>query len=340
MFSPNAPDRSNPSAHGENIMRQTKISICLPTCNRPELLMESLASCLAQTHTNIEILIGDDSSDTRTRNLIDTTYLHETRISYVKNEPPLGQADNVASLFKRATGDKILLIHDDDALKTDCIERLLSAWNLHPDLDIAFGDQYQMDNAGRVDIEGSRKLNSAYYRTEAAAGLQPNPGRTGLIQMMPNNGWLANADLVKKIGYKKQYGIGCDFVFGAQICLAARKVYYLKEYVSFCRKTDVSITLTSARSTTAAAVLAYDFLKSLKLDSSLESARELALKRIVPIVVSVYARNHQPMQGLGIALAHLYAYKYGLSKRLYYHLMLILKGFAGRGSYKSSTQNS
>ncbi len=74
--------------------------------------------------------------------------------------------------------------------------------------------------------------------------------------------------------------------------------------------------------------------------AALEPARELALKRIVPIVVSVYARNHQPMQGLGIALAHLYAYNYGLSKRLYYHLMLILKGFAGRGSYKSSTQNS
>jgi glycosyltransferase involved in cell wall biosynthesis len=300
-------------------MRQTKISICLPTCNRPELLMESLTSCLAQTHANIEIVIGDDSSDIRTRNLMDTTYLHETRISYVKNEPPLGQADNIASLFERATGDKILLIHDDDALKPDCIERLLSVWNLHP--------------------EASQQLNTDYHRTEAVVGLQDTPGRTGLIQMMPNNGWLANADLVKKISYRKQYGIGCEFVFGAQICIAARKVYYLKEYVSFYRKTDVSMSKTTARSTTAAAVLAYDFLKALKLDKSLEPARELALKRIVPIVVSVYARNHQPMQGLSIALAHLYAYNYGLSKRLYFHLMLILKGFASSGSYKSSTQN-
>ncbi|CAN7579965.1 glycosyltransferase family 2 protein [Caballeronia sp. LjRoot31] len=320
-------------------MRQTKISICLPTCNRPELLMESLTSCLAQTHASIEIVIGDDSSDNRTRNLIDTTYLHETRISYVKNEPSLGQADNIASLFERATGDKILLIHDDDALAPDCIERLLSLWNLYPDLEIAFGDQYQMDDNGHVDLEASRKLNTDYHRTEAVVGLQANPGRTGLIQMMPNNGWLANADLVKKISYRKQYGIGCEFVFGAQICIAARKVYYLKEYVSFYRKTDVSMSKTTARSTTAAAVLAYDFLKSLKLDSSLEPARELALKRIVPIVVSVYARNHQPMQALSIALAHLYAYNHGLSKRLYFHLMLILKGFASTGSYKSSTQN-
>jgi glycosyltransferase involved in cell wall biosynthesis len=321
-------------------MRQTKISICLPTCNRPELLMEALTSCLAQTHANIEIVIGDDSNNARTLNLIDTTYSNEPRISYFKNEPPLGQADNIASLFERATGDKILLIHDDDALKPDCIERLLSAWKLHPDLEIAFGDQYQMDDTGRVDMEASSKLNVDYHRTEAVAGLQADPGRTGLIQMMPNNGWLANADLVRKISYRKQYGIGCEFVFGAQICIAARKVYYLKEYVSYYRKTDVSMSKTTARSTTAAAVLAYNFLKSLKLDSKLEPARELALKRIVPIVVSVYARNHQPMQGLSIALGHLYAYNYGLSKRLYFHLLLIVKGFISTGSYESTTQNS
>ena len=56
-------------------------------------------------------------------------------------------------------------------------------------------------------------------------------------------------------------------------------------------------------------------------------------------MVSVYARNHQPVQALSIALGHLYAYNYGLSKRLYFHLMLILKGFASAQSYKSSTQN-
>ena len=113
-------------------------------------------------------------------------------------------------------------------------------------------------------------------------------------------------------------------------------MFYLKEYVSYYRKTDVSMSKTTARSTTAAAVLAYDFLKSLKLDKKLEPARELALKRIVPIVVSVYARNHQPALALGIALSHLYAYDYGLNKRLYFHLMLVLKGLTATGTLKSS----
>ncbi|MFP3607209.1 glycosyltransferase family 2 protein, partial [Paraburkholderia sp. SIMBA_053] len=64
-----------------------KVSICVPTCNRPELIVECLDSCLAQTHTNIEILIGDDSSDNRTQALIKARYAHDTRIRYVRNEP-------------------------------------------------------------------------------------------------------------------------------------------------------------------------------------------------------------------------------------------------------------
>jgi glycosyltransferase involved in cell wall biosynthesis len=306
-------------------MRPTKISICLPTFNRPELLAECIDSCIAQTHSNLEILIGDDSSDDRTRALISSRYRDEPRIVYAKNEPALGQAENVASLFARASGDKILLIHDDDALTADCLERLLSPWNLHPDLDIVFGDQYEMDHTGKIDLDASANLNLAYHRAPDAVGRQAMPGRTGLVQMMPNNGWLANAELVKKISYKKQYGMSCDFVFGTEMCLAARGVYYLKEYVSFVRRTDVSITKTTARSTNASAVTAFHFVEALKLDRKLEPSRKLALKRLVPIVVSIYARNRAPFQALGIAFKHLYAYDNGLSKRLYFHLMLIAK---------------
>ncbi len=87
---------------------QTKVSICLPTCNRPDLIVECIESCLAQTHTNIEILIGDDSKDDRTQRMIATRYQHEPRIRYVRNTPSLGQARNVSSLFNRASGSKIL----------------------------------------------------------------------------------------------------------------------------------------------------------------------------------------------------------------------------------------
>lgn len=300
-----------------------KVSICLPTCNRPELIAQCIDSCLAQTHTNIEIVIGDDSKDERTQQLIAARYGDDPRVRYVRNEPPLGQARNVASLFARAAGDKILLIHDDDYLVENGIERLVSLWGLHPDLEVAFADQYEVDQEGHVDRAVSDQLNADFYRTKMAEGLQELPGRTGLIQMFPNNGWLANADLVKRIGYKEQYGMCCDYVFGTELCLAARKVYYLNEYVSYYRKTAVSISQSTRGSTHSASVSAYLFVCGLALDRQLEPARRIALRRLVPIVASVYSKNGEPLKGLQIVRDHLFAYNYGFSLRLYYHLLLI-----------------
>ncbi len=304
---------------------QTKVSICLPTYHRPELIGQCLDSCLSQTHTNIEVVIGDDSKDDRTRDLIAAKYAGDPRVRYVKNEPSFGQARNVASLFARATGDKILLIHDDDYLAADCVARLLSAWEANPSIEVAFGDQYETDQDGNVDLAASEHLNTVYHRTKAAAGLQPLPGQTGLIQMFPNNGWMANADLVRRVSYKEQYGMCCDFVFGSELCLAAKGVYYLKEYVSYYRKTAVSISTTTRSSLNAATVVAYEFVNKLNLPAQLEPARRVALRRMVPIVVSVYSKNNAPGRSLRIALGHLFAYNYGFSMRLYFHLMMIFR---------------
>jgi glycosyltransferase involved in cell wall biosynthesis len=301
------------------------VSICLPTCNRPDLLTECIDSCLAQGYGNLEIVIGDDSTDARTRQRVARRYGDEPRVRYTKNEPPLGQARNVASLFARARGDKILLIHDDDLLTTDAVEKLVSLWQRHPQLDAAFGDQYEADHDGAIDFDASVRLNADFRRTREAEGVQPLAGRTGLIQMFPNNGWMADARLVKRIGYKEQYGMCCDFVFGTELCLAAREVFYLRDYVSVYRKTATSISHSTRGTTSAAPLSAYEFVKSLDLPARLEPSRRLALRRLVPIVVSIHAKNHQPRAGLRVALAHLFAYNHGFSARLYCHLLMLAR---------------
>jgi glycosyltransferase involved in cell wall biosynthesis len=308
------------------VSHRPKVSICVPSCDRPELIATCIDSCLAQSYDEFEILIGDDSKDTRTRQLIVTRYAREPRVRYARNQPPLGQARNVASLFQRASGDKILLIHDDDLLATDGVEKLVSLWTLHPRLDAAFGDQYEADHGGAIDFEASANLNTAFRRTKDAEGLQSQPGRTGLIQMFPNNGWMADAALVKRIGYKEEYGVCCDFVFGVELCLAAREVFYLHDYVSVYRKTASSISHSTRGTALAATLSAYAFVKALKLPAQLEPSRKLALRRLAPIVVSVHAKNLQAIDGFKVAFAHLFAYNYGLSARLYYHLLMLARG--------------
>jgi glycosyltransferase involved in cell wall biosynthesis len=306
------------------------VSICVPTCNRPDLLIECVDSCLAQSYLHLEIVIGDDSTDTRSRQLLAQRYRDEPRVRYGRNEPPLGQARNVSNLFARARGDKILLIHDDDLLTSDAVDKLVSLWQHYPQLDAAFGAQYEADHDGMIDFDASERLNTAFRRTKANEGLQPLAGRTGLIQMFPNNGWMADARLVKRVGYDERYGACCDYVFGTELCLAAREVFYLHDYVSVYRKTATSVSHSTRGTSTAAPLNAYAFVKSLRLPARLEPSRRLALRRFAPIAVSIHARNGDARAGSRIALAHLFAYNYGLSARLYYHLLMLARA-AWRG---------
>jgi hypothetical protein len=148
--------------------------------------------------------------------------------------------------------------------------------------------------------------------------------------MFPNNGWMADARLVKRIGYHEQYGMCCDFVFGTELCLAAREVFYLRDYVSVYRKTTTSISHSTRGTAIAATVSAYAFVEALMLPPQLEPSRRLALRRLAPIVVSVHARNRQALAGLKVALAHLFAYNYGFSARLYYHLLMLARAGLSR----------
>ena len=49
---------------------QSSISVCIPTYHRPKFLQEALYSVFAQTLQPIEIVIGDDSHDNITENLV------------------------------------------------------------------------------------------------------------------------------------------------------------------------------------------------------------------------------------------------------------------------------
>lgn len=303
-----------------------KVSICVPTYRRAHLIGQCIDSCLAQTHRNLEIVIGDDSPDDATERLIRRRYGDDPRVRYRRNRPGLGQARNVTSLFTHASGDKILLLHDDDFLLEHCVAQLLALWQRHPGLDAAFGKQYVVNHDGRISRAATRRLNQMFHRNAAAAGLQAQPGRVGLVQMFPNNGWLANAELVRRIGYEDTYGSCCDYVFNTRLCLAAERICYLDEFVSCYRETDASISQATRHTMRSASLMAWRFVNELALPPDLEPARRLALRRLVPIVVSLYARNHEPRTSLAIALRNLYAYRFGLSPRLYYHLLMIWKG--------------
>lgn len=90
-----------------------KVSVVIPTFNRPELLKRSVASVLAQTYQDFEVIIVDDGDKIRARDVAQG--FHDPRVVYIENNPPKrggGASRNIGIV--NARGNWIAFQDDDD----------------------------------------------------------------------------------------------------------------------------------------------------------------------------------------------------------------------------------
>lgn len=94
-------------------MSQPFISICIPTYKRTALLRQLLDSIGMQTFKDLEILINDNSPDDSVKTLVNS-YSSRLPIQYEKNEPAVPAVENGIKVMRRAKGEWIKIMHDDD----------------------------------------------------------------------------------------------------------------------------------------------------------------------------------------------------------------------------------
>jgi len=95
------------------------VSVCVATHNDGPWLEEALASVEAQTYPDFEVVVVDDAStDVLARRAGD-------RFVAVRNDRNLGEARSMNRAFALARGQYVKLLHGDDLLGPDCLERML-----------------------------------------------------------------------------------------------------------------------------------------------------------------------------------------------------------------------
>lgn len=102
-----------------------KVSILIPTYNRPELFELALRSALEQTYRNMEIVVCDDSTNDLTNDLIQPYLAAYPSIRYYKNETNLGQFENDLKLIALSEGEYINFLMDDDLFHPEKIEKMM-----------------------------------------------------------------------------------------------------------------------------------------------------------------------------------------------------------------------
>lgn len=263
-----------------------KVSVCIPTYNRPDLLDEAIQSCLTQTRLPDQIIIGDDSKNDESMLLVKDIQEKNPGIDirYLKHSPSLGQLANVNKLIDAATGDKFVLLHDDDLLLPPAIEIMLNCFEKHPGTNVVFGKQKVISQDGVINEQEGENANRDYLRTAEYEGSKISSVEVGITQQFPNDCYMIDMDIVKKLKYgdKAVVGNAGDFDFGFRLGLCGYKFYFVNEYTAKYRITEGSV----ARSGTDSGYQAFKLIAGVDYKPKTNiNYQEAVLTRKAPVAI-------------------------------------------------------
>jgi glycosyltransferase involved in cell wall biosynthesis len=102
------------------------VSICIPTFNGEQFIVEAMDSAINQTYSNLEIVVSDDASNDNTLKLIEK-FKEKTNIQIrIFYHNPKGIGANWNNCVKQSKGAYIKFLFQDDILKPTCIEEMVA----------------------------------------------------------------------------------------------------------------------------------------------------------------------------------------------------------------------
>jgi glycosyltransferase involved in cell wall biosynthesis len=225
------------------------VSIIIPSYNREKLITKAIDSVVAQTYQNTEIVVVDDGSTDRTRDVV-MAYGRDIVYVFQKNKGIAG-ARNTG--MRRCTGDYIAFLDSDDYWKPAKLARQLQLFRDHPEYGMVASQCASVQSDGsfreknRPGISGwvlQNLFNKNFIRTSAAVITRTCMNRVGLFDETLREGeeydyWLRIAAQFP-IGFINEslavyvdnpHGVSTDSLAGRLHRLTILEKGYLKEKI-------------------------------------------------------------------------------------------------------------
>lgn len=174
--------------------RAPLVSVILPTRNRAALLPRAIASVLAQSHADLELIVVDDASSDSTPALL--AAIAEPRLRVLRRERNAGAAAARNAGLALARGEFVAFQDDDDIWLMQKLEAQLRALQAAPPGTgwcLCGSIRYEQGRARYIG--GPAFVRQLDYRLGiGAGGLGPDWG------MMATPGWLLRRELIEQAG--------------------------------------------------------------------------------------------------------------------------------------------
>jgi glycosyltransferase involved in cell wall biosynthesis len=123
------------------------ITVVVPTYRRPGYLASALASLRAQTLGDFEVLVCDNADQPESAAVVSA--LDDDRFVYIGRETDLGMTASVYDGLRRAQGEFVMKLDDDDEMEPDCLEVLAAPLVADPAVAVSASDLGFIDADGR-----------------------------------------------------------------------------------------------------------------------------------------------------------------------------------------------
>jgi glycosyltransferase involved in cell wall biosynthesis len=135
------------------MQNRARVAIGLPVFNAERYLAEALDACLAQTYSNLEIIISDNASTDRTRAICEAYADRDSRIRYFRNETNLGTSPNFNRTFTLSSSEYFKWAPYDDVIAPEYLERCVQVLDTQKDCVLCYSRAVVIDEQSRYVID-------------------------------------------------------------------------------------------------------------------------------------------------------------------------------------------
>ena len=118
-------------------MSLPKVSIAIPVYNRETLVQRAIESALAQTYSEIEIIVVDNCSSDNTYEVIQKYAQIDKRVKCFRNERNIGPVPNWQRAVEKSQGEYVKILFSDDWMEPQALERFVQPFQEY-DTNISF----------------------------------------------------------------------------------------------------------------------------------------------------------------------------------------------------------
>ena len=132
-----------------------KVSIVLPSYNGEKYIRQSIESVINQTFTDWELIIVNDCSSDRTREIVGEYSSKDKRISLINNDVNQKLPKSLNIGFRVAKGEYLTWTSDDNMYETNALDEMTAYLDVHIDCMFVCSDMRSIDVNGMIIEDGT-----------------------------------------------------------------------------------------------------------------------------------------------------------------------------------------